>query len=145
MPEFTGKIVGAQVSCRPEMRQPSIKDHASMTTIYHNPRCSKSRSALELLQSRGIPFEGVKYLDDPPDEKKLGQIVKWLGIKPEQLVRKKEKLFAELQLGEKSLSDKEWIAVLAANPKLIERPIVVHGKKAAIGRPLENISELLDA
>ncbi len=116
-----------------------------MTTIFHNPRCSKSRDAVGLLQSRGIPFEVVKYLETPPSEKELGQIVEMLGIQPEQLVRKKEKLFSELQLGDKELSDQEWLVILAANPKLIERPIVVHDNKAAIGRPLENISELLDA
>ncbi len=116
-----------------------------MTTIFHNPRCSKSRDAVELLQSRGIRFEVVKYLENPPSEQELGQIVKLLGIQPEQLVRKKEKRFSELQLGDKKLSDQDWRAILAANPKLIERPIVVHDKKAAIGRPLENISQLLDA
>ncbi|WP_372718649.1 arsenate reductase (glutaredoxin) [Novipirellula sp.] len=115
-----------------------------MTTIYHNPRCTKSRQAVELLESRGVKFDVVKYLDDPPSEKELGQIVKMLGIKPEQLVRKKEKLFGELQLAGKTLSDTEWLATLAEHPKLIERPIVVHGKKAAIGRPTEKIAELLD-
>ncbi|EMI15863.1 arsenate reductase [Rhodopirellula maiorica SM1] len=115
-----------------------------MTTIYHNPRCSKSRQAVELLESHGVEFDVVKYLDAPPSEKELGRIVKLLGIKPEQLVRKKEKLFGELGLGDKQLSDNDWIATLAAHPKLIERPIVVHGKKAAIGRPLENITQLLD-
>ncbi|TWU20472.1 Arsenate reductase [Novipirellula galeiformis] len=115
-----------------------------MTTIFHNPRCSKSREAVELLQSSGIQFDVVKYLEHPPSEKELGKIVKMLGIKPEQLVRKKEKLFAELQLGDKSLSDNEWLATLAAHPKLIERPIVVHNQKAAIGRPIENIAALLD-
>lgn len=115
-----------------------------MTTIYHNPRCSKSRAALGLLESREIEFEVVKYLEQPPSEKELRRIVKLLGIKPQQLVRKGEKIYKELGLGEQTLSDKEWIATLAAHPTLIERPIVVHGDRAAIGRPTENVAELLD-
>jgi arsenate reductase len=120
-------------------------DHDKMTTIFHNPRCSKSRAAVELLQTRGLPFEVVKYLENPPSEQELGQIVEMLAIKPEQLVRKKENRFAELQLDGKTTSDQDWLAILAANPILIERPIVVHDKRAAIGRPLENISDLLEA
>ena len=101
-----------------------------MTTIYHNPRCSKSRAAVELLQSRGIEFDVIKYLEKPPSAKELGRIVALLDIDPKQLVRKGEKLFNELGLDGKELSNKEWIATLSANPKLIERPIVVHN-----GRP----------
>lgn len=115
-----------------------------MTTIFHNPRCSKSRAAVELLESRGIKFDVVLYLQAPPSEKELGRIVQMLGIDPEQLVRKGEQLFKELGLGDQELSDKEWIATLSANPKLIERPIVLHGGSAAIGRPIENIVEILD-
>lgn len=114
-----------------------------MTTIYHNPRCSKSRAAVEFLESQGIDFDLVKYLETPLSAKELTQIINKLGIKPEDLVRKKDKLFKELDLGEKSLSDKEWIAVLEANPALIERPIVIHHDRAAIGRPIESIIELL--
>ncbi len=115
-----------------------------MTTIFHNPRCSKSRAAVELLQTRGLPFEVVKYLENAPSEQELAEIVDMLAIRPEQLVRKKEKRFGELQLDGKALSDQDWLAILAANPILIERPIVGHDKKAAIGRPLENISDLLN-
>ncbi len=115
-----------------------------MTTIYHNPRCSKSRAALALLEARGIDFEVVKYLEQPPSEKELRRIVKLLGIKPQQLVRKGEKIYKRLGLGEQTLSDKQWISTLAAHPVLIERPIVVHGARAAIGRPTENVAELLD-
>lgn len=113
-----------------------------MTTVFHNPRCSKSRAAVELLNSQGIEFDIVKYLETPPAEKELGEIVRMLGIEPAQLVRKGEKLFKELELGDQELSDKQWLAVLAANPTLIERPIVVHDGKAAIGRPIENIVEI---
>ena len=116
-----------------------------MTKIYHNPRCTKSRAALALLESRGLEFEVVKYLHDPPSEKELLQIVKKLGIKPKDLVRKGESLFKELGLGSKELTDKEWLAILAENSKLIERPIVVHDGKAAIGRPIANIEAILDS
>lgn len=115
-----------------------------MTKIFHNPRCSKSRAALELLENRGVDCEVIRYLDHPPSEKELTKIVKMLGIAPEQLARKGESLFKELGLGDRKLSDKQWIATLAANPKLIERPIVVHDGRAAIGRPIENITQILD-
>ncbi|TWU40251.1 Arsenate reductase [Novipirellula aureliae] len=115
-----------------------------MTTVFHNPRCSKSRAAVEFLESRGIDFDVVKYSETPPSKKEIAKIVKMLGIKPVQLVRKGEKLFKELKLGDQELSDFQWIEIFAANPTLIERPIVVHGGRAAIGRPLENIVEILD-
>lgn len=115
-----------------------------MTKIYHNPRCSKSRDALRLLESSGVEFEVIKYLDEAPSSEELSRVIKMLGIKPEQLVRKKEKLFNELGLSEKQLSDKQWLQILSSNPKLIERPIVVHKGNAAIGRPTENIAAILD-
>ena len=114
-----------------------------MTTIFHNPRCSKSRAAVDLLESREIDFDVVKYLEAPPSEEELERIVKMLGIDPEQLVRKGEKRFKELALGDRRLSDKEWISILSANPKLIERPIVVHDGRAAIGRPIQKIIDIL--
>ncbi|TWT68757.1 arsenate reductase (glutaredoxin) [Crateriforma conspicua] len=115
-----------------------------MTEIYHNPRCTKSREALKLLQSRGLDVRVIKYLEEPPSEKQLRQIVKLLGIRPELLVRKGEKLFKELGLADQTLTDKQWIAILAEHPRLIERPIVVHDGKAAIGRPIEQVVEILD-
>ncbi|MCO8122559.1 arsenate reductase (glutaredoxin) [Stieleria sp. TO1_6] len=115
-----------------------------MTTVFHNPRCSKSRAAVELLISRGIEFDVVEYLETPPSAKELGKIVKMLNIDPAQLVRTGEKLFKEMNLGDRELSDAQWIAILASNPTLIERPIVVYDGKAAVGRPLENIVEILD-
>ncbi|WP_145352476.1 arsenate reductase (glutaredoxin) [Roseimaritima multifibrata] len=114
-----------------------------MTTIFHNPRCSKSRQAVQLLEDRAIEFDVVKYLDDPPSERELSKIVKMLGIRPSQLVRKGEQSYKDLGLSDKELTDKQWIEILVANPKLIERPIVVHDGKAAIGRPIENIEEIL--
>ncbi|WDQ17199.1 arsenate reductase (glutaredoxin) [Rhodopirellula sp. P2] len=116
-----------------------------MTKIYHNPRCTKSRQALQLLEERGIEPEIIKYLETPPSKKELTEIVKLLGIPAEGLVRKKEPLFKELNLGEQTLTEQQWIATMVEHPKLIERPIVIHDGKAAIGRPTENIAAILDA
>lgn len=114
------------------------------TTIWHNPRCSKSRAAVELLQSRGVDFLVIKYLETPPSTQQLEQIVKLLGSKPADLVRKQEPLFDQLGLGDRTLSDDEWLTVLSENPQLIQRPIVVHAGKAAIGRPIDRIIEILE-
>jgi len=110
--------------------------------IYHNPRCSKSRQTIELLKKEGISFTIIEYLTDTPDTSELKSILKKLGIKAEQLLRKNEAVFKEKFKGEK-LSEDEWIAAMIENPKLIERPIVVHENKAVIGRPPENINSLL--
>lgn len=122
-------------------------DQAGMTktTILHNPRCSKSRAAMELLQSRGLEVQVIKYLETPPTAEQLGQIVALLGLKPVDLIRQGEPLFDKLGLADKSLSDAQWLDVLVDNPQLIERPIVVHNGRAAIGRPVERIVEILDA
>lgn len=116
-----------------------------MTKIYHNPRCSKSRAALELLESKGVEFEEVRYLEAPPTEAELRKIVELLGVKPVELVRRGEKLFKELELADKDLSDDQWLKTLAANPKLIERPIVLHGGRAIVGRPPERVLDLLES
>lgn len=110
-----------------------------MTTIYHNPRCSKSRQTLQLLQERGIEPEVVLYLDTPPDAKTLAAIVEKLGITPRQLLRKGEDEYKEANLADPSLSDQQLIDAMVAHPRLIERPIVLHGDKAALGRPPENV------
>jgi arsenate reductase len=114
-----------------------------MTTIYHNPRCSKSRASLEMLEAKGINPTIIKYLDTPPDKAELTEILDKLGLQAEQIVRKGEALFTELGLNDKSLSNQEWIEVLAQNPRLMERPIVVSGNKAAIGRPIERVIDIL--
>ena len=114
-----------------------------MTTIYHNPRCSKSRASLEMLEARGINPTIIKYLDTPPDTAELTEILDKLGLRAEQIVRKGEALFTELGLNDKPLSNEEWIEVLAQNPRLIERPIVISGNKAAIGRPIERVIDIL--
>lgn len=115
----------------------------SMTTIYHNPRCSKSRASLEMLEAKGINPTIIKYLDTPPDKAELTEILGKLGLQAEQIVRKGEALYTELGLNDKTLSNEEWIEVLAQHPRLIERPIVVSGKKAAIGRPIERVIDIL--
>lgn len=114
-----------------------------MTTIYHNPRCSKSRASLEMLEAKGVNPTIIKYLETPPNEAELTEILDKLGLQAEQIVRKGEALFSELGLKGKTLSNEEWIDVLTQNPKLIERPIVVNGSKAAIGRPIERVIEIL--
>lgn len=110
--------------------------------IYHNPRCSKSREGLQILENSGKEFETVLYLENPPTAKVIKEIIKMLGINPIELVRTGEADWKENYKG-KDLSDDEIIKTLAAYPKLIERPIVVMGEKAVVGRPPEIIRELL--
>lgn len=111
-------------------------------TIYHNPRCSKSRATLALLQERGVEPRVVEYLKTPPTAVELRALVAKLGIEPEALVRKGEDVFKAKYAG-KSLAKDQWIAAMARDPVLIERPIVVSGKRAVIGRPPENVLALL--
>jgi arsenate reductase (glutaredoxin) len=110
------------------------------TTIYHNPKCSKSRQSLELLRSKGEKLEVVEYLKTPPSADVLKGIVGKLGVRAGELVRKKEGLFKELALNLEN--DDEVINALVRNPVLIQRPIVVRGEKAVLGRPPENIEKL---
>ncbi|WP_341520915.1 arsenate reductase (glutaredoxin) [Pseudomonas sp. G.S.17] len=112
-------------------------------TLYHNPRCSKSRGALELLQARGLSPTILLYLETPPDAAQLRELLAKLGIGARQLLRTGEDDYKTLNLADKSLSDDDLIAAMAAHPKLIERPILVAGDKAAIGRPPENVLEIL--
>jgi arsenate reductase len=113
-----------------------------MIKIYHNPRCSKSRQGLELLENSGKEFEIVRYLEHIPTKDELITIIKKLQIQPIALVRKTEAIWKEHYKG-KELSDSEIIDAMLQNPKLIERPIVVNNTKAAIGRPLENIENII--
>lgn len=110
-------------------------------TIYHNPRCSKSRAALALLRENGIEPEVIEYLKTPPSAAKLRELVAMLGIKPDELVRTGEDLFKEKFKG-RTLTDAQWIEALAENPILIERPIVVRADRAVLGRPPEKALEL---
>lgn len=114
-----------------------------MTKIYHNPRCSKSRETLQLLQDKGIEPEIILYLDTPPDAKTLQALLKKLGKKPRELMRTKEAEYKAQGLNNPDLCDAELIAAMIATPKLIERPIVVNGSKAALGRPPEQVLEIL--
>lgn len=112
--------------------------------LYHNPRCSKSRAALELLQERGIEPRIVRYLDTPPDADTLRALVGQLGITPRELLRKGEDEYASLGLADAALADADIIAAMAAHPRLIERPILVRGERAVIGRPPEKVFDLVD-
>lgn len=111
--------------------------------IYHNPRCSKSRAVLELLQQRGAEPEIVEYLKTPPDREMLTALLRQLGIGPRELLRKGEAEYRELNLSDSALSDDALIAAMLEHPKLIERPIVVAGGQARIGRPPERVLEIL--
>ncbi|MGB0933876.1 MAG: arsenate reductase (glutaredoxin) [Lishizhenia sp.] len=110
--------------------------------IYHNPRCSKSRQTLEIINKHNVDLEIVEYLKESVTEQELKSLIEKLGIPAEQLVRKGESAYKENFKG-KVLSEQEWIKVMIQYPKLIERPIVVSNNKAVLGRPPENVFELL--
>ncbi|MDH3231264.1 MAG: arsenate reductase (glutaredoxin) [Alphaproteobacteria bacterium] len=112
-------------------------------TIYHNPRCNKSRQTLQLLRDRGIEPQIVEYLDTPPDAKTLDGFLTKLGMEPRQLMRRKEAPYKVLELADPSLDRQVLVAAMVANPILIERPIVVNGDKVALGRPPEAVLEIL--
>lgn len=112
-------------------------------TIYHNPACSKSRATLALLHEHGVQPEVVEYLKTPPDEATLRAVLAKLGIGPRQLLRTGEDEYKALGLNDPSLTDDALIAAMLAHPKLIERPVVVSGDKAAIGRPPESVLAIL--
>ncbi|WP_405206907.1 arsenate reductase (glutaredoxin) [Aquimarina sp. LLG6339-5] len=113
-----------------------------MTTIYHNPRCSKSRQCLAILEDKKEDLEIIKYLETPITKEKLTEIIALLRIKPINLVRKNEAIWKQ-EFKNKDLTDSELIRIMCENPKLIERPIVIKNKKAIIGRPPENVIEIL--
>lgn len=114
----------------------------SSTLIYHNPRCSKSRQALELLTGRGIDPEVIRYLDTPPDAATLSELLKLLGINARQLMRSGEEVYRELQLDNPELSEADLVQAMVDYPRLIERPIVVHNGQAVLARPPEKLLEL---
>lgn len=113
-----------------------------MTKIYHNPRCSKSRQTLALLEEKHEEIEIIEYLKSSPSKSDLTALVTMLGISPLALIRKGEKVFKEQYKG-KDLTDSDWIEAMVAHPILIERPIVVKDGKAAIGRPIEKVIDIL--
>jgi arsenate reductase len=112
-------------------------------TIYHNPRCSKSRATLELLKSGGKEPQLVEYLKEPPTAETLAGILDMLGMEPRDLMRKKEKEYREAGLDNPDLGREELIAAMVEHPRLIERPIVIANGRAAIGRPPEKVLEIL--
>jgi arsenate reductase len=112
--------------------------------ILHNPRCAKSRETLQLLRERGVDLPVIEYLQQPLTKAELREVCALLGLKPLQLVRTKEALFAELGLSkDNGYTDAQWLDVLAQHPQLMERPIVVRKGRAALGRPPENVLALL--
>ena len=112
-------------------------------TLYHNPRCSKSRGALELLEGRGLQAKVVRYLETPPSASELQSLLGKLGISARDLLRTGEDEYKALDLSDTSLSEAQLIEAMVAHPKLIERPILIAGDKAVIGRPPEKVLELL--
>jgi arsenate reductase len=112
------------------------------TTIYHNPRCSKSRQTLEILENQGADIHIVRYLDTPLDNATLSTLLDKLGLSARQLMRKGEDVYKELNLDDPELSEAQLVQAMVDYPRLIERPIVVHEGKAVIGRPPERVLEL---
>lgn len=113
------------------------------TKIYHNPRCSKSRQTLELLNEKGIETEVIEYLKTPPNSKELKKILNGLGLEPRELMRKGQDEYKALGLDDNNLTRDELIKAMVENPILIERPIVITSKGIAIGRPIENVKKIL--
>jgi arsenate reductase (glutaredoxin) len=114
-----------------------------MLKIYHNPRCSKSRETLSLLQQHSGEIEVVEYLKTPPSATELQQLLQMLGIKARDLLLTKEDEYQQLGLNDPALTEQQLVAAMVTQPKLIERPIVVNGNKAAIGRPPSNVLTIL--
>ena len=111
--------------------------------IYHNPRCSKSRATLAILEEQNETVEVIKYLETPPDKETLSHVLSALKLSPRELMRRNEVEYAENQLSDESLSDEQLIEAMIKFPKLIERPIVIKGEKVAIGRPPESVLDIL--
>lgn len=114
-----------------------------MVTLYHNPRCSKSREALGLLRTKGIEPDLVLYLETPPTRSALKTLLTQLGLGARDLLRKGEDAYKELNLADETLSEAALIKAMVENPKLIERPIAIRGDRAVIGRPPENVLTLV--
>ena len=111
--------------------------------IYHNPKCSKSRQTLKLLEEQAIGIDVIEYLKNPPTVKKLKEVLSLLKISPRELMRKKETEYKELMLSNSNLSDKDLIESMVKHPILIERPIVLANGKAALGRPPEHVLNII--
>ena len=112
--------------------------------IYHNPRCSKSRNTLAILEENNLEITEIKYLDEPPTKATLKKLCEMMQVKPLQITRTSEALFKELGLNKQDIrTDDEWLTILVDNPKLIERPIVQIGNQAVMGRPPENVLSII--
>ena len=112
-------------------------------TIYHNPRCSKSRAAMEYLEENGIEAEVIKYMDTPPDAAGLKELLRMLGMSPREIMRKHEAVFKDAGLDDPTFTDEELIEAMTQCPSLIERPIVVNNGKAVLARPPELVQDIL--
>lgn len=112
-------------------------------TIYHNPRCSKSRAAMEFLEEKGIEVEVIKYMDTPPDAPQLTKLLEQLNMKPRDIMRRHEAVFKEAGLDDPTFTDEELIEAMTQCPSLIERPIVVKDDKAVLARPVEALLDIL--
>lgn len=128
----------------PANRYMPLPNDMSNMTIWHNPRCSKSRQTLQLIRDRGIEPTIVEYLTSPPSKAEIDEALGKLGLEPRALMRKKEAPYEALSLGEQGLSRAELIDAMAENPILIERPLVFAGERAVLGRPPESVLDLLD-
>ncbi len=113
-----------------------------MVQIWHNPRCSKSRAGVKYLEDKGVEFEIVKYLDNPPSVKEIAEVLRKLGMGARELMRTKEAIYRELGLKNEH-DEQKLVEAMAAHPRLIERPVVINGDKAVVGRPAERIAEVL--
>ena len=111
--------------------------------IYYNPNCGTCRKVREAMEAKGLKPVVIEYLRNPPSAQELDQVLRMAGLAPEQAARKKEEVYAKLKLSEKKLDRQAWLKILTENPVLIERPLVVIGKKAILARPPERVQEIL--
>lgn len=116
----------------------------SQAIIYHNPRCSKSRATLALLESRHMDTQIIKYLDTPPSPQTLRKITEMLGVSPRDILRIGEQEYKDFGMDNPDLTDEQLLQLMSANPKVIERPIVIYKNQAVVGRPPENVLDLIE-
>jgi len=140
---FSLNDVGCRIRDQHKLRRETKNRMSDKITIYHNPRCTKSRQTLALIEQRGVKPDIVLYLETPPSAEEISSLLSKLGLKARELMRSKEVLYKTLGLADETLTETQLIDAMANNPKLIERPIVSKGKRAVIGRPPENVNALL--
>jgi arsenate reductase len=137
------KLIEKNSNLAKTKRVKPVEEIIMTITIYHNPRCSKSKQALSYLEKKGITPEIVLYLETPPTADEMRMILLKLDLPPRDIMRKNEKLYKELELGDPSLSEEALITAMCAHPSLIERPIVINGDQAKLARPADLIEEIL--